>query len=143
MRSLNKHRQERLYIIRSPADIDVLTLTLVLMFTIQLTVDLETIKHYIIPQELCLYRLLTYCCPGSIPKSRSPVVFQSFPDSQRTAAEMGKVLRRLCTITPVALTASSLILLLFVTVGQLSHDNKAPLTLLGRDLYFLKVTEIP
>lgn len=52
---------------------------------------------------------------------------------------MKKTLRRIYTFTPMVLTTSSLVLLVFVMVGQLSLDNKAPLTSLGRNLYFLKV----
>jgi hypothetical protein len=40
---------------------------------------------------------------------------------------------------PIVFTGVSLICLVIVMVGQLSSDNRAPPTFLGRDLYFLKV----
>jgi hypothetical protein len=41
----------------------------------------------------------------------------------------------------IVVTAFALSCLGIVMVGQLSSDNKAPLTSLGRDLYFLKVRQ--
>ncbi|KAF2132136.1 integral membrane protein-like protein [Dothidotthia symphoricarpi CBS 119687] len=52
---------------------------------------------------------------------------------------MGKLGRFACIFTPMVLTLLSLVCLLVVMVGQLgSSGNKAPSTVLGRDLYFFK-----
>ncbi|KAF2818172.1 hypothetical protein CC86DRAFT_435150 [Ophiobolus disseminans] len=51
---------------------------------------------------------------------------------------MGKAGRAVCLVAPMALTIASLICLVLVIVGQLSTNNKAPPTLAGRELYFLK-----
>jgi hypothetical protein len=60
-----------------------------------------------------------------------------------TVVGMGKTSRKICLITPLSLTVASLICLIIVMVGQLSSNNKAPPTSLGRDLYFLKVCQLP
>jgi hypothetical protein len=52
---------------------------------------------------------------------------------------MGKIGRFACIITPMALTIASAICLILVIIGQVGHNNKAPGSALGRDLYFFKV----
>jgi hypothetical protein len=53
---------------------------------------------------------------------------------------MGKVGRFACILTPMLLTLASLITFIIVVMGQMPwKGNNAPVTALGRDLYFFKV----
>jgi hypothetical protein len=52
---------------------------------------------------------------------------------------MGKLIRTLYIFCTLVWTIASLVLLVVVMFGQLSTNNKAPPTSLGRNLYFLKV----
>jgi hypothetical protein len=55
---------------------------------------------------------------------------------------MGKTVRAACLFVPMLFIGASLLCLVSVVVGQLSRDNRAPFTSLGRDLYFLKVRSL-